>query len=58
VDTDPISEVLEKVIEEIWAEYDKDNNGYLDKDEARVFVAKTIQDLDVENGTFDEEAFE
>ena len=33
-----IDAVIRKCVDDIWAEYDKDNSGYLDKDEAKKFV--------------------
>ena len=35
-------EALMKTVDEIWAQYDKDNNGVLDKSEMRSFVQATI----------------
>ena len=36
-------EALMKTVDEIWAQYDKDGNGVLDKTEMRSFVEATIQ---------------
>ena len=37
-----IDAVISKCVEDIWAEYDKDGNGHLDKEEAKSFVRKTL----------------
>ena len=33
---------LDEVIEEIWAEHDKDNSGALDKEEAKNVVVEVL----------------
>ena len=42
----------------IWSEYDKDKNGYLDKKEAKKFVAKVLYNLksksDLDDGVFEQ----
>ena len=30
--------VINKVVDQIWDKFDKDNSGALDKDEAKVFI--------------------
>ena len=52
-----IEDVINKIVDEIWANYDKDNSGYLDKQEAKPFVKQTLVDMG-ENGEFTEDEFE
>ena len=33
-----IDEVIDNCIDDIWSTYDKDNSGYLDKQETRAFI--------------------
>ena len=35
-------EALMKTVDDIWKEYDRDNNGVLDRSEMRSFVEATI----------------
>ena len=55
-----IDAVINKCVDDIWAEYDKDNSGELDKEETKAFVKKTLCDMDDGNdgGEFSEEDFE
>lgn len=54
---DAVNEVVQRVVDDIWAQYDKDNNGFLDKEEAKSFVIKTLADLGGDN-QFSDEAYE
>ncbi len=48
-----------KCVDQIWKEYDKDNSGYLDKEETRLFVKKTLQEMGGgDDGQFADEDFE
>ena len=40
-----IDAVIDKCIDDIWATYDKDGSGALDKDETRNFVKQTLTDM-------------
>ena len=40
-----IDAVIAKCVDDIWAEYDKDNSGTLDKEETKLFVKKTLVDM-------------
>ena len=37
--------VIAKCVDEIWSTYDKDNSGYLDKQETKAFVMDTLSDM-------------
>ena len=53
-----IDAVITKCVEDIWKEYDTDNNGTLDKDEAKQFMNKTLATMDgEENVEYSEEDF-
>ena len=43
--TQNIDAVIAKCVDDIWAEYDKDNSGTLDKEETKLFVKKTLVDM-------------
>ena len=49
-----VDAVIERCVEDIWEEYDKDNSNSLDQDECKKFVMTTIKEF---NPMFDEEAF-
>jgi Ca2+-binding EF-hand superfamily protein len=51
-----IDQVIKKCVDDIWAEYDKDNSGALDKEETKKFVQNTLHDLS-DNGVFDDKDF-
>ena len=54
-----IDSVIAKCVDDIWAEYDKDNSGELDKEETKAFVKKTLCDMEGgDGGEFSEEDFE
>eukprot|EP00347_Sterkiella_histriomuscorum_P018667 403344636 len=52
-----INKIIEKAVDDIWKTYDKDNSGFLDKDEAKFFVKTTLTEMG-ENGEFDDDDFE
>ena len=52
-----IDSIIEKCIDDIWKTYDKDNSGYLDKQETKQFVKNTLSEMG-ENGEFSEADFE
>merc|ERR1712167_221950 len=52
-----IDAVIRKCVDDIWAEYDKDNSGSLDKDETKKFVQNTLAEMN-DSGEFSEEDFE
>ena len=47
-----IDSVIRKCVDDIWAEYDKDNSGALDKDETKEFVKNTLSEMGI-NGEFE-----
>merc|ERR1711966_475891 len=54
-----IDAVIKKCVDDIWAEYDKDNSGALDKEETKAFVKKTLCDMEgSDGGDFSEEDFD
>ena len=52
-----LDEVIRNCVDDIWAQYDVDNSGFLDKDETRNFVKKTLHDMS-DSGEFSEEDFD
>ena len=52
-----IDSIIEKCIEDIWKNYDKDRSGFLDKSETKLFVKNTFQEMG-ESGEFSEADFE
>ena len=52
-----IEAVIKKCVEEIWVKYDDDNNGFLDKNEAKQFVKDTLMDMSDE-GAFNDTDFD
>ena len=52
-----IDTVISKCVDDIWAEYDKDGNGNLDKKETKAFVMKTLAEM-AGNEEFSDEDFE
>ena len=40
-----IDAVIRKCVDDIWAEYDRDGNGYLDKEETQKFVKNTLREM-------------
>ena len=40
-----IDQVIKKCVDDIWAEYDKDNSGALDKAETKLFVQNTLHEM-------------
>ena len=40
--TQKIYDQINKLIDQIWDEYDKDGNGVLDKKEAKPFIQQTL----------------
>ena len=40
-----IDQVIAKCVDEIWAKYDVDNSGALDKEETKKFVQDTLSDM-------------
>ena len=56
-DQTQLNDVINKCVNDIWAEYDKDGNGYLDKDETKKFVQDTLGNLG-SGDEFSQEAFD
>ena len=52
-----IDAVIQKCVEDIWREYDKDNSGSLDKEETKTFVLNTLQEMS-DQGEFSEADFD
>ena len=48
-------EALMKTVNDIWGEWDKDNNGYLDKVEMKGFIRATMAQAGNTNEISDEE---
>ena len=40
-----INETVDKIIEKMWAEYDKDNNGSLDQEEVKLLTIATLKKI-------------
>ena len=40
-----IDDILERCIDDIWAEYDKDGSGQLDREECKDFILSTIREM-------------
>merc|ERR1712154_610542 len=53
--TTDYEEALMKTVDDIWADYDKDGNGVLDKTEMRAFVEATITQSGINKTVTDEE---
>ena len=51
-----IDQVLQQVVNDIWVLYDKDNNGYLDKTEAKKFIFNVVGST--EAAAFEENEFD
>jgi len=49
--------MINYVIEDLWAKFDNDNSGFLDKQETRLFVQEALEGV-VDNEEFNEDAFE
>ena len=43
---------------EIWAEYDTDGSGVLEREETRLFVTDVLKGLGINNGQFSDNDFE
>ena len=41
-----IDDIISACIDKIWATYDEDNSGYLDRAEAKKFVIESMRDND------------
>ena len=52
-----IDAVIDKCVEDIWKNYDKDNSGALDKAETKEFVKNTLTEMG-EGGEFSDGDFE
>ena len=52
-----IDEVIKKCVNDIWAQYDTDGNGTLDKNETKEFVKKTLTEMD-SNDDFSDQDFD
>ena len=52
-----IESIITSTIDDIWKTYDKDNSGFLDKKETRLFVSATLGEMG-EKGDFSEAEFE
>ena len=50
-----VEEIINKCVNDIWGQYDKDGNGHLDKKEAKAFVLKTIVNMQGETKFTDQE---
>ena len=53
-----IDSVISKCVDDIWAQYDKDGNGALDKEETKSFVKATLGEMSEDNNNeFSEDDF-
>ena len=52
-----IDAVIRKCVDDIWAEYDKDGSGQLDRDETKKFVQNTLSEMN-DSGEFSEADFD
>ena len=52
-----IDAVIQKCVEDIWRDYDKDQSGELDKEETKTFVLNTLQEMG-DQGEFSEADFD
>ena len=53
-----VDSFINKQIDTIWAQYDKEGNGVLDKEEAKEFVSQTIVGSRDRLSSFTDEDFE
>ena len=37
--------VIQQCVDEIWKEYDRDQNGYLDKEECKKFILSCVEEM-------------
>ena len=51
-----VEAVIAKCVDDIWAQYDKDGNGHLDKTEAKGFIEETLKSMG-DGASFTEEDF-
>ncbi len=52
-----IDSIIDQCIDDIWRTYDKDQSGYLDKNETRQFVRNTLVEMG-DKGQFSESNFD
>ena len=52
-----IDEIINQTIDDIWSNFDKDNSGYLDKNETKAFINSTLTEIG-ENSEYGEAEFE
>ena len=50
--------IIRQAVEDIWLQYDNDNSGYLDKEEAREFVRHTMVEMFDNTNALDDSEFE
>ena len=50
-------ELIAKTVEAVWGQYDKDGNGFLDKEECFAFVKDSLREMGQEDN-LTEEAYE
>ena len=43
-----MNDIIQKCIDSIWTEYDADNSGYLDREEAKLFVMNSVNNKEPE----------
>ena len=56
-DGQQLNAVIEKCVNDIWEEYDKDGNGCLDKQETKAFVKNTLSEMN-DNASIEEQDFD
>ena len=52
-----VNSVINKCVDDIWAQYDKDNSGALDKEESRAFITATLTQMEQGDASFTEDDF-
>lgn len=52
-----IDEVIKKMVDDIWEQYDDDNSGELDKEETRQFVQDNLEEM-ADGAKFNDRDFE
>ena len=38
-------ELIDKTVDAVWSQYDKDGNGFLDKEECKAFIKDSLHEL-------------
>lgn len=57
INLEVMDEMIQKTVEDLWSKFDKNQNGYLDKEEALEFIRQTLDDV-AKDVAKDDEAIE